>query len=345
MDFLNKEDRDFDVIGFGEVMLRLSPPNKERLALGEVFEKNAGGSELNVVSGISMLGLRTGIITKLPDNEIGSFIKNKIRYSGVSDDYIVYDDSKQQRLGIYYYENGAHPRKPSVVYDRANSSFVNIKHDEIPEDVYSKTRHFHVSGITLALDEALCEESIKLIKTFKENGVTISFDVNFRANLWDEATAKATVESIFPYIDILFVSEETCRRMLGKTGELEDIMKSFNRDYGCKIVATTKREVVSPTKHNWNSKIYCAETDTFYEEAEYKEIEVVDRIGSGDAYLSGVLFGLLKYEDAQKAVEFGNAMAAVKNTTYGDMSGSDFKDITRVINAHKNTGVQSELNR
>jgi len=345
LDFLCKEKKDFEVLGFGEVMLRLSPPDKQRIALGEVFEKNAGGSELNVVSGISMLGLRTGIITKLPDNEIGSFIKNKIRYSGVSDDYIIYDTADDKRLGIYYYENGAHPRKPSVVYDRANSSFVHITSDEIPEDAWKKTRHFHVSGITLALDERVREETIEMIKNFKNNGATISFDVNYRANLWDEETAKRVVEGILPYIDILFVSEETSRRMMKKTGTLEEIMKGFAKEYDCKIVATTMRKVISPTRHNWNSKIYSLEEDKFYEEEPYTEIEVVDRIGSGDAYLAGVLYGLLKYNDVQKAIEYGNAMSAVKNTVYGDMPGSDLKDIDRVIKAHKNKGVQSELNR
>jgi len=345
MNFLQNDNKEFDVIGFGEVMLRLSPPNREKISQGEAFEKTAGGSELNVVSGISLLGLRTGIITKLPDNEIGSFIKNKIRYCGVSDDYIIYDTSFEKRLGIYYYESGVHPRKPSVVYDRANSSVTRISIDEIPEDVYNKTRIFHISGISLALSKDTLKTSLELIKRFKEKGVLISFDVNYRATLWDEETAKGVIEEVLKYVDILFVSEETSRRMLQKEGTLEDIMIGFTKEYGCKIVATTQRIVSSPTRHTWNSKIYSAEENRFYSEEPYSDIEVVDRIGSGDAYLAGVLFGILKYNDINKALEFGNAMAAVKNTIHGDMPASDLNEISSVIKSHKAVGIQDEMKR
>lgn len=137
-----KENTDFDLIGLGEVMLRLSPPNKEKISQSETFEKNAGGSELNVVSGAAMLGIRSAIVTKLPENKMGHFIRNKIRYGNVSDDYIIYDHSPQKRLGVYYYESGAYPRKSSVIYDRANSSFCSLSLDELPEDIYAKTKNF-----------------------------------------------------------------------------------------------------------------------------------------------------------------------------------------------------------
>lgn len=342
MDFIQK-NRPFDLIGLGEVMLRLSPPNKEIISSGEAFDKNAGGSELNVVSGAAMLGIRTGIITKLPENKIGRFIRNKIRYGNVSDDYIVYDESPEQRLGIYYYESGAYPRKSSVIYDRARSSMTTLKIDEINPDIYDKTRIFHISSISLALDAELQKTAIEVIKRFKAGGAAISFDVNYRATLWDEPTAKRTIEAIFPYIDILFVSEETSRRMLQRTGTLEDIMKSYCADYGCKIVATTRREAISPTRHNFSSKIYC--DGQFYEEPPYRDIEVVDRIGSGDAYLAGALYGILKHGSLQEALEIGNAMSAVKNTISGDMPASDLCDIREIIAAHKSTGHQDEMSR
>ena len=161
-----KENTDFDLIGLGEVMLRLSPPNKEKISQSETFEKNAGGSELNVVSGAAMLGIRSAIVTKLPENKMGHFIRNKIRYGNVSDDYIIYDHSPQKRLGVYYYESGAYPRKSSVIYDRANSSFCSLSLDELPEDIYAKTKIFHISSITLALDPSLKETAIEMIHTF-----------------------------------------------------------------------------------------------------------------------------------------------------------------------------------
>jgi len=336
--------KEFDIVGLGEVLLRLSPSNKERILNGETFEKRAGGSELNVVSGASLLGLRTGIITKLPYNEIGKYVKNRIRFTAVSDDYIIYDQSPEARLGIYYYEGGAAPRKSVVVYDRGNSSFASLKVNEINPEVYRKTKVFHVSGITLALSKNIREEVKELIKEFKANGAMISFDVNFRASLWTEAEARETITEILPYIDFLFISEETCRKMFARTGTLNEIMKSFAAEYGCKMVASTKRTVISPTRHTWNSLIYSREEDKFYSEDPYEEIEVVDRIGSGDAYLAGVLFGYIKYSDFQKALEFGNAMAAIKNTVSGDLPVSDFQEISRVINDRK-THNTSEMIR
>ena len=338
-----KENTDFDLIGLGEVMLRLSPPNKEKISQSETFEKNAGGSELNVVSGAAMLGIRSAIVTKLPENKMGHFIRNKIRYGNVSDDYIIYDHSPQKRLGVYYYESGAYPRKSSVIYDRANSSFCSLSLDELPEDIYAKTKIFHISSITLALDPSLKETAIKMIHKFHEAGAYISFDVNYRASLWSEEEAKKTVEAIFPYVDFLFVSEETSRRMLQRTGTLEEIMNGYADTYGCTLIATTRREAVSPTHHNFNSKIYM--NGNFYEEEPYNNIEVIDRIGSGDAYLAGVLYGLIKYGTPERAIEIGNALSAVKNTVAGDMSASSIEEIESVIKSHKATGHQDEMVR
>jgi 2-dehydro-3-deoxygluconokinase len=342
MDFI-PQGKEFDLIGFGEVMLRLSPSNKEKISQSEIFEKNAGGSELNVVSGASMLGARSAIVTKLPKNKIGHFIRNKVRYGNVSDDYIVYDYSKQSRLGIYYYESGAYPRKSSVIYDRAGSSMCSLRLDEVPKDIYDKTSIFHISSISLALDDGLRDTAIEMIKRFKQHGVAISFDVNYRAALWDEEEAKEVIEAVFPYVDLLFVSEETSRRMLQRTGTLEEIMQGYAKDYGCKLVATTRREVVSPMRHNFNSKIYF--DGKFYEEQPYNSIEVIDRIGSGDAYLAGVLFGLVKYDSVERALEIGNALSAVKNTVAGDMSASSIDEIESVIASHKATGHQDEMVR
>lgn len=336
---------EFDAISLGEIMLRLSPPGNERIVRGDSFDKRCGGAEMNVVSGISMLGLHTGIISKVPDNYIGTFIKNRMRFCGVSDDLLVYDKSEDARLGVYYYENGVHPRKPSVVYDRKHSSINSLSLDEIPEDVYHNTRLFHTCGISLALSPQCREVTIEVMKRFKEAGTFISFDVNYRANLWGEEKARETIQKILPYVDILFVSEETSRRMFQKTGNLDSIMKSYCTEYGVSVVATTERTVISPKKHVFTSTIYSAEQDKFFREKPYTDIEVVDRIGSGDAYVAGTLFGLLEYQDFQKALEFGNAMSAVKNTVPGDLPATDFKEIQQTIDAHKQIGIQSEMNR
>ncbi len=338
-------DGRFDLITFGEIMLRLSPPNYELMTRGDVFDKRAGGSEFNVASGVALLGLRTGVISRLPANALGTFIKNRIRFEGVSDDYLIYDESSQARLGIYYYENGAAPRKPSIVYDRMNSSITRITLDEIPESVYSNTRMFHTSGISLALNDNTREVACEMIKRFKKSGAMVSFDCNYRANLWSEEDARNTIKSILPYVDVLFVSEETSRRMMQKSGELSDIMKSYTTEFPVKIVCTTQREVISPRKHNFTSTIYSADTDTFYTDKPYRDIDVIDRIGSGDAYVSGVLFGLLKYDDVEKALYYGNATSSVKNTVPGDLPACDLKTIDSIIKNHHSDGPTSELNR
>ena len=338
-------NKDFDVISLGEIMLRLSPTGLDRLSQCETLEKRPGGSELNVVSGISLLGLRTGIVTKIPDNDMGRFIKNKIRFYGVSDDYLIYDNSENRRIGIYYYESGAYPRKPAVMYDRTFSSINSISIDEIDPKIYSDSRVFHTSGITLALSENCRKTAVEMVKRFKEKGALISFDVNYRANLWNEETARKTIYEILPYIDILFVSEETSRRMMQRQGTMEEIMRGYCAEFGCKVVACTHRKVKSPKCHSFNSTIYLHESDTVYTGIPFEDIDVIDRIGSGDAYVAGALFGLLKYNDVKKAVEFGNAMSAVKNTIVGDMPASDFEEISRVIALHNSGTAGDELNR
>lgn len=339
-------NKSFALLALGEVLLRLSPPSNERLVRGETLQKQVGGAELNVVSGVSLLGLRTGIISKLPANDIGTYAKNRIRFCGVSDDYLVYDDSHDARLGVYYYENGAYPRKPGIVYDRMYTSINKIAVSDFEEELFASTRCFHTSGITLALSSQCRKTAVEMMKRFKEAGALISFDVNFRGNLWTGNEARECIEEILPYVDIFFCSEDTARLTFLKEGDAKSIMKSFTETYPISIVASTQRIVHSPKVHTFGSVIYDARKNTFYEEEPYRNIEVVDRIGSGDAYVSGVLYGLLsKPDDCQRALEIGNATSAVKNTIPGDLPSSDLREIETVIKAHKTIGPQLEMER
>ena len=212
--------------------------------------------------------------------------------------------------------------------------------------MYSSARCFHTSGITLALSPQVRETAIEMIKRFKAEGAIISFDVNFRGNLWSGPEAKECIESILPYVDIFFCSEDTARLTFLKEGDVRSIMKSFTEEYPISLVASTRRIVHSPKRHTFGSIIYSAKDDTFYEEAPYADIEVVDRIGSGDAYISGVLYGYLTYEgDYQKALEYGNAISALKNTIPGDLLCTDLKEIDGIIKEHKSTGRIAEMDR
>lgn len=338
--------RNFDLLTFGQVLLRLSPEGNERLMRGDTFVKQVGGAELNVAVGVALLGLHTGIISRLPSHDMGSFMKGKIRSYGVSDDYFIYDNSPNARVGIYYYEYGAYPRKPKVIYDRMNSSFYSLDIGEIPADVYGATRCFHTSGITLALSEKTRETAVEMIKRFKAAGTLVSFDVNFRGNLWSGDEARECIEKILPYVDIFFCSEDTARLTFQKTGTAREMMKSFAEEYPISIVASTQRIVHSPKRHTFGSVMYDAKKDMYYEEEPYRDIEVVDRIGSGDAYISGALYGLLANNfDCAQAIRYGNATSAVKNTIPGDLPSSNLEEIDTIIKAHNQKGPQSEMAR
>jgi len=338
--------KEFDLLTAGEILLRLSPPNNERIDRGDIFYKQVGGAELNVACGVAQLGGRTGIVSKLPDNRLGAFAKNKIRFSGISDDYLRYDEDKDARLGVYYYENGAYPRKPSLVYDRVNTSINKLSLGDYEAHMYQSASMFHTTGITLALSKNCRQTVIEMMRKFKEAGALISFDVNFRGNLWSGEQAKETIEEILPLVDIFFCSADTARLTFKRDGALDEVMKSFADDYDIRIVASTQRIVHSPKKHTFGSAIYDAKEHRLLTEKPYQNIEVVDRIGSGDAYISGALFGLLQYDmDCEKALIYGNAMGAVKNTIPGDMPSSDLEEINRIIADHNKTGYQSEMDR
>lgn len=338
--------KDFDLVSLGELMLRLSPPDNERITRGDTFGKQVGGAEMNAITGAAMLGLRCGIISKLPANDLGTYVKNRVRLCGVSDDYLVYDDDRDARLGVYYYENGAYPRKPRIVYDRKNTSINKIDVSDYSDELYRSARCFHTSGITLALSPQCRKTAVEMMKRFKEQGALISFDVNFRGNLWNGSEAKACIEEILPYVDIFFCSEDTARLTFLKEGDAKSIMKSFTEEYPISIVASTQRIVHSPKRHTFGSVIYSRKEDKYYEELPYADIEVVDRIGSGDAYISGVLYGLLSHEgDYQRALEYGNATGALKNTIPGDLISTDLKEIDSIVSEHKSTGRIAEMDR
>lgn len=341
-----KEVRTFDLIALGEILLRLSTRENERLQRHDDLRKRTGGAELNTAAGAAALGLKTAVISKLPDNDLTTFVRNRIRFGNVSDRYIVLDRDPQARMGIYFYEYGAYPRKPRVLYDRRNSSINRISVEEFEESLYGQTRCFHTSGIMLALSPNCRQTAVEMIKRFKAQGTLISFDVNFRGNLWSGAEAKACIEEILPYVDIFFCSEDTARLTFLKEGHIRQIMQEFAAEYDIRIVASTQRIVHSPKCHTFGSVIYDAASGQYFEEEPYRNIDVVDRIGSGDAYISGVLYGLLTYEmDCRRALEYGNAAGAMKNTVPGDLLVADLKEIDGMIRDHQTLGRVSEMER
>ena len=217
---------------------------------------------------------------------------------------------------------------------------------EIPADILESTDCFFTSGITLALCESVRENGIAILQKMKKNNVKIAFDVNFRGNLWSGEEAKECIERILPYVDIFFCSEDTARLTFGKTGDVKEIMKSFADEYGISVVASTKRIVHSPKRHTFSALIYDAAQDKFLEEEPYCDIEVVDRIGSGDAFVAGVLYGLLSKDgDCRKAISYGTALGAVKNTIAGDVATISRTEIDEIIRVHGSKELEREMIR
>lgn len=334
----------FDAVTLGEVMLRLSPPAGGRLQVGPALERFVAGAELNVAAGLAQLGLKTAICTKLPDNPISRFALAEARAWGVSDEAVVWDAHPDARLGLYYFESAAAPRKPAAFYDRKNSSFNALTPEEVPASLFGRTRLFHTSGITMGLGEVPRATAASLMRSFHAGGAMLSFDVNYRANLWTDQEERAAIEPLLPLLDVLFVSEESLRRMFGRIGAMEDILPAFAARYGISYIFSTQRTVLSPTMHTFTALGYDAARGLLYTEKPY-EIQVVDRVGSGDAFVAGALQGLLVHGDVQAAVRCGNAMAASKCTVVGDMFCTTRKEINALIAAHNSDGPQSEMDR
>lgn len=340
------EEKKYDLLTLGEVLLRLSAPGNERNVTSSTFDKKIGGAELNVACAVAQLGLKTGMVTTLPSHSIGEYARRQILANRVDTTYVIADHKKNARVGIYYFEYGANPRKPQVVYDRLGTTAREMTLSDFPVDMYAQTRCFHTSGITLALNEQCRSTAIEMMKRFKEEGALISLDVNFRMNLWTGEEARACIEELLPYVDIFFCSEDTARLTFKKQGTLEGIMKSFAEEYKINVVAATKRIVQSPKIHDFGSLVYDMREDVFYEEKAYEGIEVVDRVGSGDAYVAGALFGLLKDNGCSRdAMRYGNASGALKNTVPGDIAVMTKEELDDLIEDHNNTGYHSEMKR
>ena len=334
----------YDVITLGEPLIRFEPSNQyERLERSDLLRMALGGAEINVTAALSNIGkLKTAIITKLPNNPLGRWVEHFLNSYNVSTEFISYGGL---RVGTYYSEQGSRPRAASVTYDRKHSSFLELSINDYIFDGSQLAKVFHTTGITLALHENIRNTAFEMIKAFKKSNTLISFDVNYRANLWSEEEARTSIERILPYVDILFISEETCRKMFQRTGSLEKILEEFANMYNIKIIASTQRKVINQAHHQFSSVIFDSSNCIFYNSAQAYDIEVVDRVGSGDAYIAGVLYGLLNNSfDCQIAQEYDDAFSALKCTIPGDILISNKQEIETIIQKHKK-GINDDINR
>jgi 2-dehydro-3-deoxygluconokinase len=318
----------YDVVTFGEAMVRLSPPNFQRLEQARSFDLYVGGAELNVAVGVTRLGMKSAWASKLPKNSLGYLIRNRVQEAGVDCSHIVWSD--RGRAGLYFVEFGSSPRASSVLYDRAGSAISMIQPGEIDwSEVFTGSKHFHVSGITPALSASASEATVEAMKAAKREGLTVSYDLNYRKKLWTPADAKRIQEPMMENVDILITTEEDTNVVFGiKEKNYETAAEKLAQTFKFKIVAITLREDLSVWRNNWTAIAY--QEGKIYRDKKY-EVEIVDRVGAGDAFTAGLLYGWLKLNNVEKGVQYGNAFAALKHTLPGDFNWSTKEEVEALL--------------
>jgi 2-dehydro-3-deoxygluconokinase len=313
-----------DVVTFGEAMVRLSPPHFQRLEQTQSLDLSVGGAELNVAVGVSRFGMKSAWVSKLPKNPLGYLIRNRAQEFGVDCSQVVW--SGQGRAGLYFLELGASPRASSVLYDRVGSAISMIKPGEVDwTKVFTGSNHFHMSGITPSLSASASEVTAEALKAAKKAGCTVSYDLNYRKKLWTPAEAKRIQEPLMADVDVLITTEEDTNVVFGiKEKDYEAAAEKLARTFKFKIVAITLREDVSVWKNRWTAIAY--HDGKVFKDRKY-EVEIVDRVGAGDSFTAGFLYGWLKLKDVEKGVQYGNAFSALKHTIPGDFNWSTQEEV------------------
>jgi 2-dehydro-3-deoxygluconokinase len=318
------------VVTFGEIMLRLSTPNFLRFAQARSFDVIYAGAEANVAIALSHFKTPTDFVTRLPNNEMGDACVNSLRQFGVGIDKIIRGGD---RLGIYFVEMGAAQRGNKVIYDRANSSFASIKPDMIDwGEVFEDAHWFHWSGITPAVSKDAADTCMKAIKTAKEKGLTVSCDLNYRGKLWKWGrTAGEVMFEMMKYVDLIVGNEEDAEKVFEIKTPAVDVTKGkveaqsyipvaneiTKRFPNLKHVAFTLRGSINATHNTWSGTLY--DGTKHYVAPLYDIAFIVDRIGAGDTFSAGLIFGMMNFDnDAQKALDFATAASCLKHSVYGD---------------------------
>lgn len=346
------EDTEFDLVSLGECMIRLSPPGHGRIEFASQLEVHVGGGEYNVSYALARLGLRTGWVGGLVDNPLGSLVRNHARAAGVDTSAAVtvpYDGvGRRSRMGLNFTEVGSGPRASITMYDRGHSPTSQLAPGDVDwADLFQRrgVRWLHTGGIFTCLSESTRLVAAEALQAAHEAGVTVSYDLNFRSNLWDSATAVETTRPLVKYIDCLIGNEEDFQKVLGFDIEgvdesltdlpieaYKDMVRAVVREYpNLSIVGTTLREVVSASVNNWSAILYEAATDTFHLGPQFDAMEIEDRVGGGDGFASGFAYAFLTDADAAQAVKVGTAHGALLQTTRGDTSQITLRELERVV--------------
>jgi 2-dehydro-3-deoxygluconokinase len=333
------------VVTFGEIMLRLAPPGFLRFSQANNFDVIYGGGESNVAVSLANYGVPVDFVTRLPKNDIGKCAMMEMRKRGVGIDKIIYGG---ERLGIYFLETGAVSRGSKVVYDRAHSAISQIESGMIDWDsVFKDVEWFHWTGITPAISQGAADVCLEAVKAASAKGITISTDLNYRAKLWKYGgDREAIMTELTSYCDIILGNEEDAEKHFNIKPEGLDIttqghdvkaeaflsvckqmMKKFPR---ARKVITTLRGSISASHNTWAGVLY--DGKKMYETCQYQITDIVDRVGGGDSFMGGLIYGLLKYpEDDQNALDFAVAASCLKHTIKGDANLVTVEEVEKLM--------------
>jgi 2-dehydro-3-deoxygluconokinase len=328
------------VVTFGEIMLRLSPPGFERFLQTPAFVATFGGGEANVAVCVAAFGLESVYVTAVPNHAIGEAVIRALRAEGVRTDAIVRGG---KRLGIYYAEAGASQRASNVIYDRANSSISEMNPDAIDwSGIFAGAEWYHVTGITPALGPNCVESTKRSIAAARAAGARVSVDLNYRKKLWTEAQAQQVMGPLMREVDVVIANEEDLQSVLGvhvpgtdvTAGQLDidgfrEAAEQVTRDFGPKRVAITLRESVSASDNGWSAVLWDADTGTLHRSQRY-DVRLIDRIGGGDSFAGGLIYGLVTGRSPEAALRFAVAASALKQTIPGDFNRVTVDEVDRL---------------
>jgi len=318
------------VITFGDIMMRLSTPGFSRFPQANQFNVLYAGSEGNVASSLAILGVPSSHVTRFPENDFGLAATQGLKKIGVDTRHIIYGE---ERIGIYFLENGSMQRSSRIIYDRFDSAFAFIRPGMINwEEVFKDASWFHWSGITPAISQGAADVCLEAVKTAKKKGITVSGDINYRRNLWQYGkTAREVMPSLIEQTDIVvagIADMENSANISGDSfeGTCENFVKKFPE---VKKITTTLRDSIS-SSHNkiagllWNGK-------ESLQSKQYDLTHIVDRVGAGDAYMAGLIYGLLLGKDDSQSLEFATAACAWKHSVEGDVNLATVAEIEGLV--------------
>lgn len=340
-------DKQYDVLSFGEAMVRFTAPDHMRLEQASSLYISVSAAELSVAVNTSRLGLKTAWVSKLVDTWSGRFVIGKAREHGVDMSNVVmvpFDGMGKTRNGLAFIEVGIGPRASRMIYDRGHSAISKIQPGDINwDELIQKTRWFHTTGITTALSDNLAEEALTALRTAKKYGVKTSMDLNFRSTLWKPEKAQAVLKNILPYIDVLLGNEEDFDTCLGIKADgasknfskidpqsYENVAKKAMELYpGVELVATTLRDAKTGLLNDWQTAMLWK--GGFYVSRKYENLEIQDRIGGGDSFSSALVYGCLTNKEPLEMIDFAAAYSALCHGFLGDWNWAYKEEAERVM--------------